>query len=97
MEHIGPVQFNLGGITVDAEEMVRSLKAKGAQEPTPEQYGHATPENLKKQNEELAQFFAGLMERGKKGSPRAGRERGEREGTPGRSKMGESGAGGGVG
>ncbi|KAL9589012.1 MAG: hypothetical protein Q9179_007993 [Wetmoreana sp. 5 TL-2023] len=84
-EHIGPIQFNMGGIQVDAEEMVRKLKEKGKKDEGGAAgegagaYGPGTPEGTKKQNEELAQFFAGLMERGKKGSPRV--TRGEREGN----------------
>ncbi|KAL8662039.1 MAG: hypothetical protein Q9168_008315, partial [Polycauliona sp. 1 TL-2023] len=31
-EHIGPVQFNMGGIQVDADEMVKHLKEKGEKE-----------------------------------------------------------------
>ncbi|KAL8916544.1 MAG: hypothetical protein Q9172_006261, partial [Xanthocarpia lactea] len=31
-EHIGPVQFNMGGIQVDADEMVKRLKEKGEKE-----------------------------------------------------------------
>ncbi|KAL8883406.1 MAG: hypothetical protein Q9215_008246, partial [Flavoplaca cf. flavocitrina] len=31
-EHIGPVQFNMGGIQVDADEMVKHLKEKGDKE-----------------------------------------------------------------
>lgn len=85
-EHIGPVQFNMGGIQVDADEMVRKLRERGEKK----EYGPGTPEGTKKQNEELAQFFAGLMERGKgRGSPRVS-SRGD--GTP---KRGEAGAGGG--
>lgn len=30
-EHIGPVQFNMGGIQVDADDMLQSLKARYAQ------------------------------------------------------------------
>ena len=29
-EHIGPVQFNMGGIQVDADDMVRKLKVSWA-------------------------------------------------------------------
>ncbi|KAL9002800.1 MAG: hypothetical protein Q9188_004303 [Gyalolechia gomerana] len=94
-EHIGPVQFNMGGIQVDADEMVRKLKERGEKK---NEYGPGTPEGTKKQNEELAQFFQGLLEKGRKGSPRvasgagggAGAGRDGRTGTPGRS----TGAGG---
>ncbi|KAL8733261.1 MAG: hypothetical protein Q9166_002278 [cf. Caloplaca sp. 2 TL-2023] len=79
-EHIGPVQFNMGGIQVDADEMVKRLKEKGEKE---KGYGPGTPEGTKKQNEELAQFFAGLMEKG--------RGRGSRTGTPRRGEVGGAG------
>ncbi|KAL8769387.1 MAG: hypothetical protein Q9209_004615 [Squamulea sp. 1 TL-2023] len=69
-ERIGPVQFNMGGIQVDADEMVKHLKEKGEKE---KGYGPGTPEGTKKENEELAQFFNGLLEKGRgKGSPRVG-------------------------
>ncbi|KAL8644135.1 MAG: hypothetical protein Q9210_007406, partial [Variospora velana] len=66
-EHIGPVQFNMGGIQVDADEMVRKLQERGEKEKDQKktEYGPGTPEGTKKQNEELAQFFAGLMEKGR--------------------------------
>ncbi|KAI4220613.1 MAG: hypothetical protein L6R36_007504, partial [Xanthoria steineri] len=68
-EHIGPVQFNMGGIQVDADEMVKHLKEKGDKEK--KSYGPGTPEGTKKQDEELAQFFTGLLEKGRgRGSPR---------------------------
>lgn len=73
-DHIGPVQFNMGGIQVDADDMVRRLKEPAAPENvgTPEKGGTATPEREKEgkaQNEALASFFAGLMKRGG-GSPK---------------------------
>lgn len=70
-EHIGPVQFNMGGIQVDAEEMLKRLKDRGM-EGTPERDLHtpASPE-AKLQNEALASFFAGLMKRGGSNSPKA--------------------------
>lgn len=70
-EHIGPVQFNMGGIQVDAEDMLKRLKDRGM-EGTPERDLHtpASPE-AKSQNEALASFFAGLMKRGGSNSPRA--------------------------
>ncbi|KAI4136583.1 MAG: hypothetical protein L6R39_007717, partial [Caloplaca ligustica] len=53
-EHIGPVQFNMGGIQVDADEMVRKLRERGAGGDKKKEYGPGTPEGTKKQNEELA-------------------------------------------
>ena len=77
-DHIGPVQFNMGGIQVDADDMVRRLKEPAVPESagTPEKAGTATPEREKEgkaQNEALASFFAGLMKRGAgAGSPKQG-------------------------
>ncbi|KAI9729839.1 MAG: hypothetical protein M1834_006588 [Cirrosporium novae-zelandiae] len=71
-EHIGPVQFNMGGIQVDAEDMIRKLKERESTQ-TPERdlqqtSTTATPSvgspESKAQNEALASFFAGLMKRG---------------------------------
>jgi dynein light intermediate chain 1 len=69
-EHIGPVQFNIGGIQVDAEDMLKRLKDR-KREDTPDREGAApaTPEG-KSQNEALANFFAGLMKKGGTNSPR---------------------------
>ena len=69
-EHIGPVQFNMGGIQVDAEDMLKRLKDRGT-EGTPDRNVEtpASPEG-KSQNEALASFFAGLMKRGGSSSPR---------------------------
>lgn len=66
-EHIGPVQFNMGGIQVDADDMLQRLRERQA---------YSSPEATtpgaridpsadgKVQNEALASFFAGLMKRG---------------------------------
>ena len=73
-EHIGPVQFNVGGIQVDAEDMLKRLKDRG-NEGTPEGdiQTPASPEakSENSQNEALASFFAGLIKRGGSNSPRA--------------------------
>ncbi|KAI9802577.1 MAG: hypothetical protein M1833_001650 [Piccolia ochrophora] len=73
-EHIGPVQFNVGGIQVDADDMLKRLKEREANrvqgEPSTPGASTATvstPES-KSQNEALASFFAGLMKRGGGGS-----------------------------
>lgn len=70
-EHIGPVQFNVGGIQVDAEDMLKRLKNRGTEE-TPERniQTSSSPE-AKSENEALASFFAGLIKRGGSNSPRA--------------------------
>jgi len=67
-EHIGPVQFNIGGIQVDAEDMLKRLQDR-EETPDRESAVPATPEG-KGQNEALANFFAGLMKRGANNSPR---------------------------
>ena len=79
-EHIGPVHFNMGGIQVDAEDMLKRVKEREREE-TPELEGGrlptapSTPSAVaapdgKGQNEALANFFAGLIKRGNSGSPR---------------------------
>ena len=91
-EHIGPVQVNMGGIQVDADDMLKKLKSRkeGMVESgnrTPEvatgaEKAPKIPDDMKAQNEALNSFFAGLMKRGASGSPR---------GTPGkRDASGES-------
>ncbi|RDW66896.1 hypothetical protein BP5796_09645 [Coleophoma crateriformis] len=65
-EHIGPVQFNMGGIQVDADDMLQRLKDRQMyQSPEPSTPGGsvASPDG-KSQNEALSAFFAGLMKRG---------------------------------
>ena len=88
-EHIGPVQVNMGGIQVDADDIVRKLKnrEKEAVTRTPEAdsarvAAAKSPEDAKVQNEALSSFFADLMKRGTSGSPR---------GTPGREGKSASG------
>ena len=68
-EHIGPIQFNMGGIQVDAEGMVRRLQDRnGNATPDPESPIPGGPADGKSQNEALASFFAGLVKRGGGGS-----------------------------
>jgi len=83
-EHIGPVQVNMGGIQVDADDMLKKLKNRerdNASSKTPEPEATAgvmaaqTPEEQKRENEKLNAFFANLAKRGASGSPK---------GTPGR-------------
>ena len=84
-EHIGPVQVNMGGIQVDADDMLKKLRSRkeGMAESgsrTPEVGTGAVnapkiPDDIKAENEALNSFFAGLMKRGASGSPR---------GTPGK-------------
>ncbi|KAL3418958.1 Cytoplasmic dynein 1 light intermediate chain 2 [Phlyctema vagabunda] len=62
-EHIGPVQFNMGGIQVDADDMLQRLKDRQTYtSPEPTTPGLASPDG-KSQNEALSAFFAGLMKR----------------------------------
>lgn len=69
-EHIGPVQFNMGGIQVDADDMLQRLKDREREEtPDRESSAAATPDG-KTQNEALANFFAGLIKRGGNNSPK---------------------------
>ncbi|KAK3337790.1 putative motor protein [Cercophora scortea] len=67
LEHIGPVQFNMGGIQVDADDMVQRLKDRqtygSSPEPTDgegESIGEETPQM---DTENLQAFFTGLMNR----------------------------------
>ncbi|PVH76292.1 DLIC-domain-containing protein [Cadophora sp. DSE1049] len=64
-EHIGPVQFNMGGIQVDADDMLQRLRDRQTyQTPEPTSPGNVATPDGKNQNEALASFFAGLMKRG---------------------------------
>ncbi|QSZ37201.1 hypothetical protein DSL72_009295 [Monilinia vaccinii-corymbosi] len=66
-EHIGPVQFNMGGIQVDADDMLQRLRDRQAySSPEPAAPGARADASAdgKVQNEALASFFAGLMKRG---------------------------------
>ncbi|MCJ1393389.1 hypothetical protein MMC18_006263 [Xylographa bjoerkii] len=67
-DHIGPVQFNVGGIQVDAEDMLKRLNER-EETPDREMPASATPDG-KSQNEALASFFAGLIKRNGSSSPR---------------------------
>ncbi|KAM0127634.1 hypothetical protein ACHAP3_008683 [Botrytis cinerea] len=76
-EHIGPVQFNMGGIQVDADDMLQRLRERQAySSPESAAPGSRTDPSAegKVQNEALASFFAGLMKRGgsAQGTPKPG-------------------------
>ncbi|KAF1961025.1 dynein [Byssothecium circinans] len=62
-EHIGPVQFNMGGIQVNADEMVKRLQDREANRSTePETPSTPTPSDPNKMdNEKLMSFFSGLI------------------------------------
>ena len=84
-EHIGPVQFNVGGIQVDPEDMVQRIKSRewsaartSGEKSTPKESHTPTPstpqkQDPKAQNEALANFFAGLMKKERTTSPRGER------------------------
>lgn len=88
-DQIGPVQFNMGGIQVDADDMLKTLKERGAAEAgrSPTSNGGAESDGApaaglvgspdsKLEHEKLSSFFAGLMSRSSNsaaGSPRAPR------------------------
>ncbi|KAK6359896.1 hypothetical protein TWF696_001024 [Orbilia brochopaga] len=70
-DHVGPVQFNVGGIQVDADDMLRRIKDRDAAaslDPAAMAAGGSTgpaspggAADGKSQNEVLAQFFSSLM------------------------------------
>lgn len=82
-DQIGPVQVNMGGIQVDADDVVRKLQSQSKREGSAKRDGEgvgtpqskkeganmSTPE-VKAQNEALQSFFSGLMKRGASNSPR---------------------------
>ncbi|KJZ75211.1 hypothetical protein HIM_05405 [Hirsutella minnesotensis 3608] len=67
-DHIGPVQFNMGGIQVDADDMLQRLKDRNARvgSPATEEPEDESPvANMTKEydTEQLQNFFSGLMNR----------------------------------
>ncbi|KAK1828621.1 dynein light intermediate chain-domain-containing protein [Podospora conica] len=68
LEHIGPVQFNMGGIQVDADDMVQRLMDRQAYSststgpPSPEDDG-VIEDSPQMDTENLQAFFTGLMNR----------------------------------
>ncbi|CBF77044.1 protein nudN [Aspergillus nidulans FGSC A4] len=67
-EHIGPVQFNMGGIQVDADDMLQKLKDREASR-SQRKDPVSSPGDEKANNQALANFFAGLVKK-PGGSPR---------------------------
>ncbi|KAF2822973.1 dynein [Ophiobolus disseminans] len=71
-EHIGPVQFNMGGIQVNADEMVKRLQDREANRSN--EPGSPPPptsqDSGKMDNEKLMSFFSGLLNKGPSGGPR---------------------------
>lgn len=70
-EHVGPIQFNMGGIQLDAEDMLNRIKDRGSkdevpQSPQKERASMLSPgvnEQGKPRQEALASFFAGLIKK----------------------------------
>lgn len=96
-DQIGPVQVNMGGIQVDADDMLRKLKStqrdssnparstesSGGDSTSPASATLATPDReMKAQNEDLNHFFTGLLKRGAGGSPRNTPGQDGKKGTP---------------
>ena len=95
-EQIGPVSVNMGGIQVDADDMLRKLKSNqrdssnpvrgsdsSGEAMSPASAAMATPDReMKAQNEALNNFFTGLMKRGASGSPRNTPGPDGKKGTP---------------
>ena len=80
--HIGPVQVNMGGIQVDADDMLKKLRSRKegmeSSDKTPEvnvEKGNKTLDDMKAENEGLTSFFESLLKREVSGTPR---------GTPGK-------------
>ncbi|KAL1971032.1 hypothetical protein VTN77DRAFT_2866 [Rasamsonia byssochlamydoides] len=70
-EHIGPVQFNMGGIQVDADDMLRKLKEREANRMPRRDTLSSAAADEKAHNQALASFFAGLVKK-PGSSPRSG-------------------------
>lgn len=72
-EHIGPVQFNMGGIHVNADEMVKRLQDREAtrsNEPKASTPDVSDPSAMS--NDKLMSFFSGLINKGGANSPSRG-------------------------
>ena len=71
-EHLGPVQFNMGGIQVDADDALKNLKQHTSASMSEVASKGSSPEPGL-EHEKLSSFFAGLVSRGTSsnaGSPR---------------------------
>ncbi|KAF2703767.1 dynein [Pleomassaria siparia CBS 279.74] len=77
-EHIGPVQFNMGGIQVNADEMVKRLQDREANRTVSPEVPQTPPANTvtpQLDNDKLMSFFSGLIKTGTNStsnSPRSG-------------------------
>ncbi|KAJ5146063.1 Dynein family light intermediate chain [Penicillium bovifimosum] len=75
-DHIGPVQFNMGGIQVDADDMLKKLRDREASRSQKKEspYAGTGGNDEKAHNQALANFFAGLVKKpgsSPRGSPSA--------------------------
>ncbi|OQD73457.1 hypothetical protein PENDEC_c015G06677 [Penicillium decumbens] len=73
-EHIGPVQFNMGGIQVDADDMLKKLRDRETSRAQRREGTPTNPGDEKAHNQALANFFAGLVKKpgsSPRGSPSA--------------------------
>ncbi|KAJ4352159.1 uncharacterized protein N0V89_007506 [Didymosphaeria variabile] len=66
-EHIGPVQFNMGGIQVNADEMVKRLQERETSRASESESTTTPPvngsESANMDNEKLMSFFSGLIKK----------------------------------
>lgn len=62
-EHLGPVQFNMGGIQVDADDALKNLREHTTTRSPDDATKGSSPEPAI-EHEKLASFFSGLMSRG---------------------------------
>ena len=72
-EHLGPVQFNVGGIQVDADDALKNLKDHQATRSSDDTSNVGSSPEPSLEHEKLSSFFAGLVSRGSSsaaGSPR---------------------------
>ena len=95
-EHVGPVQVNMGGIQVDADDMLKKLRSRkeGAESSTrtpkagAEKTTTTTMDDMKAENEKLNLFFEDLKRKAAGESPKGtpGKREVSRDGGDGRSK-----------
>jgi len=70
-DHIGPVQFNMGGIQVNADDMVKRLQDREATRANdPESTDTNAQDTTMVSNEKLRSFFSGLVNKGPSSGPR---------------------------
>ena len=72
-DQIGPVQFNMGGIQVDADDMLQRLRSREGRKAEIQTPSSQTPTkpgiDEKANNEQLQHFFSSLMKKDRSGSP----------------------------